>query len=88
MPRVAGVDIPANKRLWISLQYVYGIGDAVARKICEQAGVDSFRKTSELTDEELARINTTIDRDFLVVGHWMPASLRTAATAAGSSARR
>lgn len=68
MPRVAGVDIPANKRLWVSLQYVYGIGDAVARKICEQAGVDWFRKTNELTDEELARINTTIDRDFLVEG--------------------
>lgn len=68
MPRVAGVDIPANKRLWVSLQYVYGIGDATARKICETAGLDWFRKTNELTDEELARINTTIDRDFLVEG--------------------
>jgi small subunit ribosomal protein S13 len=68
MPRVAGVDIPAGKRLWISLQYVYGIGDTTARKICERAGVDSFRKTSELTDEELARINAAIDRDFLVEG--------------------
>jgi len=68
MPRVAGVDIPANKRLWVSLQYVYGIGDATARKVCERAGVDGFRKTNELTDEELARINTTLDRDFLVEG--------------------
>jgi small subunit ribosomal protein S13 len=68
MPRVAGVDIPAGKRLWISLQYVYGIGNTTARKICERAGVDGFRKTSELTDEELARINAAIDRDFLVEG--------------------
>ncbi len=68
MPRVAGVDIPANKRLWVSLQYVYGVGEAVSRKICETAGVDWYRKTSELTDEEVARINTTIDRDFTVEG--------------------
>ncbi len=68
MPRVAGVDIPANKRLWISLQYVYGIGNTTARRICEAAGVDWFRKTNELTDEEVARINSTIDRDFLVEG--------------------
>ncbi len=68
MPRVAGVDIPANKRLWVSLQYIYGIGEATAKKICETAGLDWFRKTNELTDEEMGRINTTIDRDFLVEG--------------------
>lgn len=68
MPRVAGVDIPNNKRLWVSLQYVYGVGPAVAHKICQEANVDGSRKTSELTDEELTRINSTIDRDFLVEG--------------------
>ncbi len=68
MPRVAGVDIPANKKLWVSLQYIYGVGDTTAKRICVSADLDEQRKANELTDEEVARLNSTIDREFTVEG--------------------
>lgn len=67
MPRLLGVDIPNDKPTYISLRYLYGIGPALSLKLCEQAGVDPQRRAKELTDEEIARLATTLDRDQFVV---------------------
>jgi len=68
MPRVAGVDIPNEKPLWVSLQYVYGVGRSSALRICAEAGIDAQRKAGELSDEEVGRINSILDRSYAVEG--------------------
>jgi len=69
MPRILGVDIPNDKPTHISLRYLYGIGPALALRLCEQARVDPQRRAKELSDEELARIATLLDRgEYLVEG--------------------
>lgn len=62
MPRFAGVDIPRNKFIRISLTYIYGIGPSTAKKICAAAGVDPDTKTSDLTDEQETAIRAQIDQ--------------------------
>jgi small subunit ribosomal protein S13 len=68
MPRLMGVDIPANKPTHISLRYLYGIGPTTARELCSKAGVNPHRKARELSDEELARIAGFLDKDYTVEG--------------------
>lgn len=68
MPRIAGVDIPSNKRIEIALTYIYGIGRTTAQKILKEAGVDFGKKAGELTEEEVAKIREIIDRDYKVEG--------------------
>ena len=68
MARIAGVDVPNEKRVDIALTYIYGIGPARARQICQEVGVDGGRKVRELSDEELAHIRDYIDRNFKVEG--------------------
>ena len=68
MPRVAGVDIPADKPIWISLSYIYGIGRTNSRQILKEEGVDGQRRAKELSEEELAKIAGIIDRSFPVEG--------------------
>ncbi len=68
MPRIAGVDIPADKPIWVSLSYIYGIGPANGRVILKEAGIDPQRRAKELTEEELAKIIGIIDRDYEVEG--------------------
>jgi small subunit ribosomal protein S13 len=68
MPRVAGVDIPANKRVTAALTYIYGIGPALARRICQETGVDESLRTKNLTEDQLSRLNAYIDRSFQVEG--------------------
>jgi small subunit ribosomal protein S13 len=68
MPRIQGVDIPADKPTHISLRYLYGIGPTTALKLCEQARIDPQRKARELSDEELARVATILDKDYTVEG--------------------
>jgi len=53
MARIAGVDLPDNKRLEIALTYIYGVGRTIAREICEGTGIDCRKKVGELTPEEL-----------------------------------
>jgi len=60
--RIAGVDLPRNKNIEIALTYIHGIGRSTARKILEQAQVDLFRKTDQLTDAEVAKIREVIDQ--------------------------
>jgi small subunit ribosomal protein S13 len=66
--RIAGVNIPSQKQVGVALTYIFGIGQTSARKICAKAGIDVQRRTSDLTDAELARIREAIDRDFKVEG--------------------
>ena len=68
MARIAGVDIPREKRIEIALTYVYGIGRAVANKILAEAGIDVNKRTNTLTEEEVAKIRDIIERDYKVEG--------------------
>jgi small subunit ribosomal protein S13 len=68
MARIAGVDLPANKRAEVGLTYIYGIGRSRANKILEEAGVNIDRRIRELTEEEINRIRTVIDQQGLVEG--------------------
>jgi len=66
--RVAGVEIPDNKPVEIALTYIYGIGRTSAQKILTKAGVDWFKKTRELSEEELTRIRQIIEKEYKVEG--------------------
>ena len=68
MPRVAGVDIPVNKQAWVSLQYIYGIGSALSRKILSQADIAPDTKVKDLTDEEVNKLREIIDKQYRVEG--------------------
>jgi len=68
MARIAGVDIPRDKRLVISLTYIFGIGDSMAEVVCEQTGIDPSRRVRDLTDEEVASIRNWIDQSLKVEG--------------------
>lgn len=68
MPRIAGVDIPADKPIWISLSYLYGVGRTNSRQILKEANIDPRRRAKDLSEEELAHIITILDRDVLVEG--------------------
>ena len=68
MPRIAGVDIPENKRVLISLTYIYGIGKKISHDILQKANIDSSVKTSELTDDDVSRIRQLIENEYLVEG--------------------
>ena len=68
MPRVAGVDVPNNKPIGISLTYIYGIGRSTATKILEQAGIDWGVRGGEISEDELSRIASIIDKSYMVEG--------------------
>ncbi len=68
MARIAGVDIPRDKRVDVSLRYIFGIGISVANQICTHASVSGETKVRELTDDEISRIREYIDRNFVVEG--------------------
>lgn len=68
MPRILGVDIPNDKPTHISLRYIYGIGPTLALRLCEQANVDPQRPAKQLSDDELARLASIMDRDYTVEG--------------------
>ena len=68
MARIAGVNIPTNKRVLIALRYIHGIGPAKSQEICESVGIPPERRVNELTDAEVIQIRETIDRDYIVEG--------------------
>ncbi len=68
MARIAGVNIPTNKRVEIALTYIYGIGRTKAKEICERLGLPPERRVHELSDAEVIRIRELIDRDYQVEG--------------------
>ncbi len=68
MARIAGVDIPAGKKVEVALTYIFGIGPSNAKVIVARAGVSSDRKVKDLTEEELARLREIIDKEYKVEG--------------------
>lgn len=68
MARIAGVNIPTNKRVIIALQYIHGIGPKKASEICEKVAIPADRRVAQLTDNEVLQIREMIDRDYLVEG--------------------
>ena len=65
MARIAGVNIPTNKRVVIALQYIHGIGDKFAEEISTKVGIPAERRVNELTDAEVIQIREAIDRDYV-----------------------
>ncbi len=68
MARIAGVNIPTNKQVGISLTYIFGIGRTKAREILDKAGVPVDRRVNEMSDAEVAKVREIIDHDYLVEG--------------------
>jgi small subunit ribosomal protein S13 len=68
MARIAGVDIPREKRLGTSLTYIFGIGDTTAAAVCEATGIDIATRVRDLTDEEVTRLRNWIDANVKVEG--------------------
>jgi small subunit ribosomal protein S13 len=66
--RIAGVNIPTNKRVLVALQYIHGIGPAKAREICDKVNIPDDRRVAQLSDAEVLQIRETIDRDYMVEG--------------------
>ena len=68
MARIAGVNIPTNKRVVIALQYIHGIGQTKAKEITEKVSIPADRRVNQLSDAEVLQIREVIDRDYLVEG--------------------
>ena len=68
MARIAGVNIPTNKRVLVALTYIHGIGSKFAKEICTKVNIPSERRVNELSDAEVLQIRETIDRDYMVEG--------------------
>jgi small subunit ribosomal protein S13 len=66
--RIAGVNIPTNKRVEVALTYIHGIGDTFARQICEKVNIPRERRVSQLTESEVSQIREVIDRDYMIEG--------------------
>jgi small subunit ribosomal protein S13 len=68
MPRILGVDIPANKPTVIALRYIYGVGPKIAKDICKQADIDPQLRSKDLTEGQLSTLASIIDGDYVVEG--------------------
>lgn len=68
MARIAGVNIPSNKRVEIALRYIHGIGPRFAKDICEKVNIPQERRVNQLSDAEVLQIREIIDRDYMVEG--------------------
>jgi small subunit ribosomal protein S13 len=68
MPRIQGVDVPNSKPTYISLTYLYGIGNSTSIDICYKLGIDPQTKAKDLNDDQLARINNLLDKEYTIEG--------------------
>ena len=68
MARIAGIDLPPNKRLWVGLTAIYGIGQVRARSVADRAGVDWAKKIKDLTEDEVTRLRQVIESEGRVEG--------------------
>lgn len=68
MARISGVDIPREKQVLFSLQYIHGIGPSISKKILEEVKIDPTKKVKDLTEEEVSRIREKIDKEYSVEG--------------------
>jgi small subunit ribosomal protein S13 len=68
MARVAGIEIPANKQAWVALTYVFGIGNTLSHRILKEAGVPAQTRIKDLSEDQLTRINSIVDKNYVVEG--------------------
>ena len=68
MPRIAGIDVPNDKPVWIGLTYIHGIGTHVSREILKEAQISETLRGKEISDDELSRLNAIIERDYVTEG--------------------
>lgn len=68
MARVAGIEIPSDKLAWVSLTYIYGVGDTRAKRICRDANVSESVRVRDLSEDQLSRINAIIEKGYVVEG--------------------
>lgn len=68
MPRLLGVDIPAQKQTHIALTYIYGVGLTTSKEVCQSAGIDPTVRAKDLTDDEVSRLATIIENNYMVEG--------------------
>ena len=68
MARIAGIDLPKNKRIEVALTYIYGVGRSTAQRILSQAGVDLSTRSDDLTESEIAQIRKVLDAEYKVEG--------------------
>ncbi|HZL71488.1 MAG TPA: 30S ribosomal protein S13 [Planctomycetota bacterium] len=68
MARVAGIEIPAGKQAWVSLTYIFGIGNTLSRRILKDANVPENLKVKDLSEDQLSRINSIVDKGYTVEG--------------------
>ena len=68
MPRLLGVDIPANRPTVVSLTYLYGVGNKTARELCHKAGIQPHVRAQELSEDEVARLAALLDKDYVAEG--------------------
>ncbi len=68
MPRIAGINIPDKKQIYIALTYIYGIGNSLSKKILKQADIDFFKKASDLSEADILKIKKIIDEKFQIEG--------------------
>lgn len=68
MPRIAGVNIPEQKKIKVALTYIFGIGPSLSREILDEAGVDPERRAKDLTSEEVSKLKETIEKNYKIEG--------------------
>ena len=68
MPRILGVDIPHDKRTVVSLRYIYGIGPHLSVQLCERTGIDPDKRARDLSEDELAKLASLLDNEYVVEG--------------------
>ena len=68
MPRIAGINIPENKKIIVSLSYIYGLGQSLAKKIVSELKIDPSKKASDLTNEELRRLRDLVEKKYKIEG--------------------
>lgn len=68
MARISGINLPLNKQVHIALQYIYGIGDHYAEKICEELKIDKSKRVNNLTEDEVLKVREIIDKNYKVEG--------------------
>ncbi len=68
MARISGINLPLNKQVYIALQYIYGIGDHYAEKICKELNIDRSKRVNNLTEDEVLKVRDLIDKNYSVEG--------------------
>ncbi|RKY21723.1 MAG: 30S ribosomal protein S13, partial [Planctomycetota bacterium] len=68
MPRIAGIDIPADKKISVALTYIYGIGQTTAKKILDKTGIDPDMKAKDLTEDHVQKIAAVLDKECVIEG--------------------